>query len=94
VKDDREFSAQGTAELFEDDLPKGVNPDHVRKLKQILLVLQAAQQIEALDLPTFRLHPLTGDLKGFWSITVHANWRVVFRFKNGEALDIDLVDYH
>jgi len=66
----------------------------VRKLKQILLVLQAAQQIEGLNVPTFRLHPLTGDLKGFWSITVRANWRVIFRFEDGKALDIDLVDYH
>ena len=66
----------------------------IPKLKQILLVLQAAQQIEGLNVPTFRLHPLTGDLKGFWSITVRANWRVIFRFEDGKALDIDLVDYH
>ena len=45
-------------------------------------------------MPTFRLHPLTGDLKGFWSITVRANRRVIFRFEDGKALDIDLVDYH
>ena len=62
--------------------------------RRLLLVLQAAQQIEALKLPTFRLHPLTGDLEGFWSITVRANWRVIFRFEDGKALDIDLVDYH
>jgi toxin HigB-1 len=62
--------------------------------RRFLLVLQAAQQIEALKLPAFRLHPLTGDLKGFWSITVRANWRVIFRFEDGKALDIDLVDYH
>ena len=66
----------------------------MRKLKQILHVLQAAQQIEGLNVPTFRLHPLTGDLKGFWSITVRANRRVIFRFEDGKALDIDLVDYH
>jgi toxin HigB-1 len=88
------FRHKGLRELFEDDSAKGVNPDHVRKLKQILLLLQAAQRIEGLNVPTFRLHPLTGDLKGFWSITVRANWRVIFRFKDGKALDIDLVDYH
>ena len=85
---------KGLRQLYEDDLARGVIPDQVRKLKQILLVLQAAQQVEALNLPTFRLHPLTGDLKGFWSITVRANWRVIFRFEDGKALDIDLVDYH
>jgi len=88
------FRHEGLRQLFENDLSKGVNPDRVRKLKQILLVLQAAQQIEGLNVPTFRLHPLTGDLKGLWSITVRANWRVIFRFEDGKALDIDLVDYH
>jgi proteic killer suppression protein len=88
------FRHKGLRQLHEDDRAKGVDPSQVRKLKQILLVLQAAQQIEALNLPTFRLHQLSGDLKGFWSITVRANWRVVFRFEDGKALDIDLVDYH
>ena len=88
------FRHKGLRRLYEDNVAKGVDPDHVRKLRQILLVLQAAQQIEALKLPTFRLHPLTGDLEGFWSITVRANWRVIFRFEDGKALDIDLVDYH
>jgi toxin HigB-1 len=88
------FRHKGLRQLFEDDSATGVNPEHVRKLKQILLLLQAARQIEALNVPTFRLHPLTGDLKGFWSITVRANWRVIFRFEDGKVLDIDLVDYH
>lgn len=47
-----------------------------------------------LDLPGYRLHPLKGDLKGFWSITISGNWRIVFRFEQNEALEIDLVDYH
>jgi toxin HigB-1 len=88
------FRHKGLRRLFEDDDVRGVNPDHTRKLKQILLVLQAANEIEALDLPTFRLHALTGDLNGFWSVTVRANWRVIFRFEGGRAFDIDLVDYH
>jgi toxin HigB-1 len=49
---------------------------------------------EGLDRPTFRLHPLTGDRKGFWAVTVRANWRIVFRFVDGKALDVDFVDYH
>ena len=88
------FRHKGLRQLLEDDRATGVNPDHVRKLKQILLVLQAAHRIEALNLPTFRLHPLTGNLKGLWSITVRANWRVIFRFEDGKAFDIDLADYH
>jgi len=45
-------------------------------------------------LTSFRLHPLKGDMKGLWAVTVRANWRIVFRFANGEADDVELVDYH
>ena len=44
--------------------------------------------------PGWKLHPLKGDLKGFWSVTVTGNWRVIFRFEKGDAFDVDLVDYH
>jgi len=49
---------------------------------------------QQLDLPGFRLHPLKGDLAGFWSITVSANWRILFCFEGTNATDVDLVDYH
>ena len=88
------FKHKGLRQLFEDDNARGVNPEHVGKIRQILAALYAAQTIEALNLPTFRLHPLTGNLKGFWSITVRANWRVIFKFADGKAFDVDLVDYH
>ena len=45
-------------------------------------------------LPSFRLHALTGSLRGFWAVTVRANWRIIFRFEDGKARDVDLVDYH
>ena len=57
-------------------------------------MLQAAETIEALRLPTFRLHELKGDRKGYWAVTVRANWRIIFRFEDGKARDVDLVDYH
>ena len=71
-----------------------MNAEHVRKIKQILAVLQAAETIEALRLPTFRLHELKGDLKGYWAVTVRANWRIILRFEEGKAFDVDLVDCH
>jgi toxin HigB-1 len=71
-----------------------VNAEHVRKLQQILGVLHAAETVDALRLPTFGLHPLKGELKGFWAVTVRANWRVIFRFEGGKASDVDLLDYH
>ena len=88
------FKHRGLRQLFEDDNPKGLNPEHVRKIRQILGVMHAAQKIAEMDVATFRLHPLTGDLKGYWSVTVRANWRIVFRFEDGKAIDVDLVDYH
>jgi proteic killer suppression protein len=88
------FKHKGLKRLFEDDDRRGVNPQHVRKLRQLLALLQAAENIADLDYPTLRLHPLKGDLQGFWSITLRANWRIIFRFENGKAFDLDLVDYH
>ena len=88
------FRHKGLKQLYEDDNPRGVNAEHVRKIRQILALLSVAQSVGDLDVATFRLHPLKGDLKGFWSLTVRANWRIIFRFEDGKAFDVDLVDYH
>lgn len=88
------FKHKGLRQLFEDDNARGVNSDHVAKLKVILTVMNTAREIGDLDVATFRLHALTGNLKGFWSITVRANWRVIFKFEAGLVWDVDLVDYH
>ena len=88
------FTHKGLKQLFEDDNPKGVNAEHIRKIKQILALLDAAQNVDDLDYASFRLHPLKGDRKGFWSLTVRANWRIIFRFDDGKVTDVDLVDYH
>ena len=69
------------------------NVDHVAKLGDILARLDAAGTIRDMDLPEFRLHPLKGELKGFWALTARANWRVVFRFAEGDALDVNYIDY-
>jgi len=65
----------------------------VDRIRVMLGALDAAERIEDLDRPSFRLHPLKGDLKGYWSLTVRANWRI-FRFENGEADDVNYIDYH
>ncbi len=90
----RSFRHKGLRRLFEQDDPRGVNPEHAEKLRDILATLHAAPSVAHMDLPGFRLHPLKGELKGFWSITVRANWRVIFRFEDGGAEDVDYVDYH
>jgi proteic killer suppression protein len=90
----KNFKHKGLRQLYEDDSRKGVNPEHVRKLRQILAVLEVAYTVDALRLPAFDLHSLKGDRKGIWSVRVQGNWRMTFRFENGEASDIDYEDYH
>jgi proteic killer suppression protein len=68
--------------------------EHTEKLRDILARLDAARVIADMDLPGFRLHRLRGDLRGYWAVTVRANWRVIFRFADGDALDVDYADYH
>jgi toxin HigB-1 len=85
---------KGLRRLYEDDDQRGVIAEHADRLRDILARLDAATSAGDLDLPGFRLHPLKGDMKGFWSVTVRANWRVIFRFDDHDAFDIDYLDYH
>lgn len=88
------FKHRGLKRLFERDDRSQVGADIVQKVERIITALDAAKTPQALDLPGYRLHRLKGDLKGFWSVTVRANWRIIFRFVDGNAQDVELVDYH
>lgn len=88
------FKHKALQRYFETGEPRGINPQYAEKIGDILTVLNAASTVEGMDLPSFRLHALKGDMKGFWAVTVRANWRIVFKFKDGKAFDVDLVDYH
>jgi proteic killer suppression protein len=90
----RSIGHKGLRRLYHDDDPSGVNPEHVGKLRNILARLDAARAIGDMNLPGLRLHSLKGELKGFHAVTVRANWRVIFRFEDGGANDVDYVDYH
>src|SRR5271154_2279031 len=72
----------------------GIRPDLVAKVRTILSQLDEARTIDDMRLSSFHLHPLKGDMKGLWSVTVRANWRIVFRFSGGGAGDVELIDYH
>ncbi len=63
-------------------------------VQEILTVLDSAATPQSMDLPGYRLHALKGDLRGFWSVTVRANWRIIFRFEGFDAFDVELIDYH
>ncbi len=81
--------------FYEQGDSKGLAPDQVKKLTNMLTVLDEAREPEEMGrYPGWRLHPLKGDMKGFWSLTVTGNWRLVFRMESGDAYDLDLTDYH
>jgi len=90
----RSIRHKGLKRLYEEDDSRGVVAGHAVKLRDILARLDAARTVEDMNMPGFRLHPLKGELKGFWAVTVRASWRVVFRFADRNAFDVDCLDYH
>jgi len=73
---------------------RDVQADHVKKLRNILGLLSVAAGSADINIPSFKLHPLKGDLKGHWSVWVNDNWRVTFRFVGADAELVDYQDYH
>jgi proteic killer suppression protein len=90
----RSFKHRGLKRLYERGDRSGIRPDFANTIQEILTVLDDAAAPQELDLPGYRLHPLKGNLKGFWSVTVRANWRIIFRFEGADAFDVELIDYH
>lgn len=88
------FKHKGLKRLYEKGDVSLIRPDLVNVVSDILTLIDTAATVQALNLPGYRLHPLKGDLKGFWSMTVRANWRIIFRFEDGDAYDVELIDYH
>jgi proteic killer suppression protein len=88
------FRHKGLERLFENDNTRGVRADQLERLRDVLAHLDVATSPASLNLPGYRLHALKGEWKGYWSVTVSGNWRIVFRFEDGNAFDVDLVDYH
>lgn len=68
--------------------------DQAGRIRDVLGHLDRAAKPSELDLPGYRLHPLKGDLKGHWSVTISGNWRITFQFEDGDAFEVDLTDYH
>jgi len=90
----RNFKHRGLKRLYEAGDRSGIRPDLRDSVERILTVLDSATKPQDMDLPRYRLHPLKGDLNGFWSVTVRANWRIIFRFEGTDATDVELSDYH
>lgn len=85
---------RGLKRLVQRGDANGVSAAHRERIENILALLDVALKPSDLDLPGYRLHRLRGPLKGFWSVTISANWRIVFRMEDGDVDDVDLLEYH
>ena len=90
----KSFRHKGLRKLFETGSTSGVQASHAKRLRMQLAALDTAQAVEDMDVPGFRLHPLKGQMRGRWSITVNGNWRLTFEFQDGNAYVLDLSLIH
>jgi proteic killer suppression protein len=90
----KSFKHRGLKRLFDKGDSSKLPPEMLPRINIILSTLQASREVEGMDLPSFRLHALKGDLKNFYAVTVRANWRIIFKFQDGDAFDVDFIDYH
>jgi toxin HigB-1 len=88
------FKHKGLKKFFDSGSKAGIQAAHANRIKYILDLLDAVLQVKDMNFPGSRFHPLTGNLKGFYSVWVNGNWRIIFRYENGEAKNVDLIDYH
>ena len=88
------FKHKGLKRLFETGDISGVNPQHAERLRKILALLETSETIDDMDLPGLNLHKLKGKRKNTLAVTVSGNWRVTFKLKNGDILEVNYEDYH
>lgn len=88
------FVHKGLEQFFATGSKAGIQPRHASKLRLILAQLNQARVLEDLNAPALGLHSLRGDRQGQWAVTVQANWRVTFKFENGDADAVNYEDYH
>jgi proteic killer suppression protein len=90
----KSFRHKGLEQFFKTGSKAGIQPQHAGKLRLQLTTLNVSESPEEMNIPGWRLHSLSGDLAGYWSITVSGNWRLIFRFDGKDAELVDYVDYH
>lgn len=88
------FRHKGLERFFRTGSTAGIQAKHAKRLRLILAQLEQAASISDMILPGLSLHPLKGERKGTWAVTVQANWRITFRFENGNAEVVNYEDYH
>ncbi len=90
----KSFRHKGLESFFRTGSKAGIQPQHAPRLRLQLTTLNIAEQADEMGIPGWRLHRLSGNLKGFWSVTVSGNWRIIFRFDDKDAELVDYLDYH
>jgi proteic killer suppression protein len=90
----KSFKHKGLEKFYLSGNTRGIQAVHANKLRMQLAALDTAQTIDDMDIPGYRLHPLKGNRKGVWSVTVNGNWRITFEFTDGNAYIINYEDYH
>jgi proteic killer suppression protein len=90
----RNFIHKGLKKFYFTGNTAGIQARHANRIRMILAQLNQAKTIEDMDIPNLRLHQLKGDKKGIWSVTVQSNWRITFRFEDGNAEIVNYEDYH
>lgn len=88
------FRHKGLESFFRTGSKAGIQPHHAAKLRVMLTMLESAKQSDDMNAPGWRLHSLTGDLAGHFSVTVNGNWRMTFVFEDEDAVLVDYQDYH
>ena len=90
----KSFQHRGLQALYEKGETRRLPPQHIPKLRDILATLNHSRSPADMGLPGFKLHPLKGNLRGYYAVSVSGNWRMTFRFEDGHAVDINYTDYH
>jgi len=90
----KSFSHKGLEKFYLKGSKAGIQSHHEKRLRLILAQLNQSEIIEDMNIPTLNLYALKGNRKGVWSVTVKANWRITFRFKNGDVEIVNYEDYH
>jgi proteic killer suppression protein len=88
------FKHKGLKRFYYDDIKSGIKSEHINRIARILDRLDASVSPQDMDLPGFKLHELKGKEKGTWSVWISGNWRVTFKFKGADVIDVDYCGYH
>lgn len=90
----KSFLHKGLKSFYETGKTAGIQAIHQRKLQLVLARLDSIHRAEDMNLPGLSFHKLTGDMKGYYAVSVNKNWRIVFKFDGKDAYNVDYMDYH